>query len=708
MKEKVISFSPVVKLSIVLIFDIAVILLSTELAYIVRFGIERFIFEKMQSSIAFSLLALSVSLPVYAMFGLYHAVLRYMGPQVSFIIVRASIFSIIGIVVAITLLPLGSFPRSIPVLYGLISGFLLGLSRYAMRYWLVGNSLVDVFFSVSGREQGIPVAIYGAGEAGAQLVEALNQCREYRPVAFIDDDQNMIGRFLLGKKIYSSEQIAKMMVQTGTREFLLAIPSAGINRRKEIMLQLETFGLPIKTMPGLKELASGRLKLQEIQNVDVGDVLGREEVKPVPELLRKDITGKIVLVTGAGGSIGSEISRQAIVNKPNVLILFDHSEFNLYVIEKELNKTINNFNLNIKVVSVLGSVVDPVRVLDVIRTYQVDTIYHAAAYKHVPIVQYNISQGLINNVMGTLYTAQAAIIGGVKRFVLISTDKAVRPANVMGASKRLAELVLQALSNEREVTLYDPQCVYGGATVKNNTCFSMVRFGNVLGSSGSVIPLFREQISAGGPVTVTHPDINRYFMTIPEAAQLVIQAGSMGEGGDVFVLDMGQPVKIVELAKKMISLSGLKVKDANNPYGDIEIVFTGLRPGEKLYEELLLGDNVSSTPHSRIFKAWEEMLEWNEVVELLNQIMRSLEQHQYITIYNLLLKYVHGYQTDSNVVDWLYQLSNESFCPFKKDCSTVNFISNNFPNKLYHKSVFVRSVRLICLDSYICKISEVK
>ncbi|MCW7553169.1 polysaccharide biosynthesis protein [Endozoicomonas gorgoniicola] len=665
MRNKLLALTRFQKRLVTLSFDILLIWFSLFTVYCFRFGFETLFANHLISLFQMCLLAPVIALPVYIRMGLYRAVLRYMGPQVSFTILRASLFSFLGLTAAIFLLDLDDVPRSVPALYWLVSALLLGLSRYAARYWLMGYRLKDIMLStvtpsrkkVGHKEQGVPVAIYGAGEAGAQLVESLDNSREYRPVAFIDDDAAMHGRFLAGKQVYSPDCIEALVEENGAEEFLLAIPSAKRQRRQEIVKSLECFGLPIKTIPGIKDLASGRFKMQEIQDVDIGDVLGREEVKPIQELIEKHITGRVVMVTGAGGSIGSEMARQALVRKPTTLILLEHSEYNLYAIDRELQTTIRKQGVEVRIVAVLGSINDPARLVDVMRTYKVETLYHAAAYKHVPMVQYNVSQGLRNNVLGTLYTAQAAIACGVKNFVLISTDKAVRPTNVMGASKRLAEMVLQALSNEGQVPFYHAHLfgLEGTQTVANNTRFTMVRFGNVLGSSGSVIPVFREQIRLGGPVTVTHPEINRYFMTIPEAAQLVIQAGAMGQGGDVFVLEMGKPVKIVDLAKRMVSLSGLTVKDEYNPDGDIEIAFSGLRPGEKLYEELLIGDNVTETDHPRICRATEEMLPWLALHDALNQIMATLGDHRYKITRELLLRYVNGYRPSGNVVDWLYK-----------------------------------------------------
>jgi FlaA1/EpsC-like NDP-sugar epimerase len=454
-----------------------------------------------------------------------------------------------------------------------------------------------------------------------------------------------VGGEINGRPIYSTQSIASALEQFAIDEILLALPNATRVERKAIIAELEQYGLPIRTMPSFEDLSSGRMTLQDVQDVDIADVLGRAEVQPIKELMSVCITDKVVLVTGAGGSIGAEIVRQVMKLQPCCLLLLDHSEFNLYAIDRELAISHEKQPSNTQVVSILASVRDQQDLFSIMKKYGVNTIYHAAAYKHVPLVESNIAQGLANNVLGTVACAQAAIAAGVERFVLISTDKAVRPTNVMGASKRLAEMALQALHMEAEVSFYSlNKTNIEDQKVKNATCFTMVRFGNVLGSSGSVIPVFKEQIRMGGPITVTHPDINRYFMSIPEAAQLVIQAGAMGAGGDVFLLDMGEPVKIVDLAKRMVSLSGLTLKTSEHPEGDIDIVFTGLRAGEKLYEELLIGDNPEKTNHERIFKAHEAMLPWQEYQQLLEALGVAIKSNDTVKIMQILQQYVNGFQ----------------------------------------------------------------
>lgn len=534
---------------------------------------------------------------------------------------------------------------------------MVGGLRLAMRQYFLGD-----WFSAAqhvpfaSRDDGLPrVAIYGAGAAGNQLVAALRMGRVMRPVAFIDDDTSISDRVISGLLVYKPKHIQRMIDVTGAQEILLAIPSSNRARRREILGFLEGFPLHVRSVPGFMDLASGRVKVDDIQEVDIADLLGRDAVPAQSDLLERCIKGQSVLVTGAGGSIGSELCRQILVLRPTILLLFDHSEFNLYSILSELEQRIARESLPVRILPILGSVRNPTKLLDVMKTWRVATVYHAAAYKHVPMVEHNIAEGVLNNVIGTLNTAQAALQSGVANFVLISTDKAVRPTNVMGSTKRLAELTLQALSLELAPVLFGEQ---SNVSQVNKTRFTMVRFGNVLGSSGSVIPLFHKQIKSGGPLTVTHPKITRYFMTIPEAAQLVIQAGSMGLGGDVFVLDMGAPVRIVELAEKMVHLSGLSVRSESNPHGDIAIEFSGLRPGEKLYEELLIGENVAATQHPMIMSASEDYLAWDVLKEKLRELLLALDQDDFTRVRQLLRETVSGYAPDGEIVDWIYQQRN--------------------------------------------------
>ena len=651
-----------------LTLDAGVLCLSLALAYSFRVGIVEFWNSYFNQFLWLSLLTTAITLPIFVKLGLYRAVVRYMGPQMTFVVVQTTILA--GLVLAALIYLLQSqqvVPRTIIPLYCFLSMLFIATSRYAAQFWLSGYGVKDIILSpfkpYQGNRhvsEGVPVVIYGAGSAGVQLVEALDRGRRYKPVAFVDDDAGLHGRTVNGRRVFHPDSLDSLLSIAAPQEVLLAIPSAGRGRRRSVMKSLEALGLPVRTMPDLHEIASGKLQIQEIRDIDIGDLLGREAVESNPDLMTFCITKKVVMVTGAGGSIGSELCRQIIHYKPKRLVLLDHSEFNLYAIEEELLRAVTSLELTLELVPILGSVNDPERMLDVMQTYEVQTVYHAAAYKHVPIVEQNISQGIRNNILGTVYAAQAAILSGVERFVLISTDKAVRPANVMGASKRMAELALQALSHAPSVKLYHAERFgQGSAAVEVKTCFSMVRFGNVLGSSGSVIPRFREQIRSGGPLTVTHPSITRYFMTIPEASELVIQAGAMGQGGDVFVLDMGTPVKIVELARRMIKLSGYAERKDDAPDGDIEICFTGLRPGEKLYEELLIGENVGVTEHPKISRALEDSMLWEDYKVAVNALLASTHSHDYQQTRELLMKYVSGFAPSSELVDLLSSLSPE-------------------------------------------------
>ncbi|WP_245662965.1 polysaccharide biosynthesis protein [Endozoicomonas arenosclerae] len=643
-----------------MLFDTVAIIFCLWLAFYIRLGMT----DSFTRYYPAFIVAVAVTLPFLVRMGLYRAVLRYMGSDSIIVIIKACSYSTICLMLAGFVFGQIHLPRSIPFIYWLLLLPTMTISRYVVRSWLLGESISDIFPEFFPNKQnhsrrGIPVAIYGAGAAGVQVMSALDKGIEYQPVAFLDDKKDNAGRAIQGRRIYRPKHFEQMVQETGVQEVLLAIPSATRLRRKEIVQTLEQHGLPIRTVPAMSDLASGRMKMQEIQPVDIGDVLGRDEVEPRHDLLEKCITGKVVLVTGAGGSIGSELCRQIIKQKPLCLVLYEHCEFSLYSVEQDLLKAQSTLNdcKSVQIAAVLGSVNNPERLVETMRRFVVDTVYHAAAYKHVPMVEHNIEEGLRNNTLGTLYTAQAAILTQVERFVLISTDKAVRPTNVMGASKRLAEMALQALSDERSVKFFHAEKfgVESETNIPINTCLTMVRFGNVLGSSGSVIPVFREQIRVGGPVTVTHPDINRYFMTIPEAALLVIQAGAMAGGGEVFVLDMGQPVKIVNLARRMINLSGLTLKDESNPEGDIEILYTGLRPGEKLFEELLIGDNVTGTNHPKISMAMESKEGWVDYRLALESIFEVARNRRFTDLRNQLSSYVNGFSPTSEVVDWMNQ-----------------------------------------------------
>ncbi len=609
------------------------------------------------------LLAPLISVPVFIRFGLYNAIIRYIGFHALWAVIQAvSLYALLWGVLALLSGVEGILPRSVILINWVIAILLIGGSRMLARWWLSGVNPLQRVNSLSAlRASRRNVVIYGAGSAGIQLVSALSFGSDYKPIAFIDDDRSLKNHQINGFRVYPFNYLGFLVEKHKVTDVLLAIPSASRSRRNKIVSTLESYPVHVHTLPSIDELAQGKVKIDDIREVEIEDLLGRDSVSPDPDLLHANITNKKVLVTGAGGSIGSELCRQIIQLEPDCLILFDCNEYALYSIEKELKSLLRKNSGTsgsgaendeavysaVKIIPILGSVCDQSRMEGVCDAYGVQTIYHAAAYKHVPLVESNPAEAIKNNIFGTFYAAQAAIKTGVQTFVLISTDKAVRPTNTMGATKRFAELILQGLA-QKLINNKHPA-----------TRFCMVRFGNVLDSSGSVVPLFREQIANGGPVTVTHRKIIRYFMTIPEAAQLVIQAGALGrydgKGGDVFVLDMGEPVKIFELAKTLIHLCGLEVKDDEHPHGDIEIRFTGLRPGEKLYEELLIGDNVIPTKHSLIMRAQEEILQWGEIQQFLNDFEDALRICDQEKIRALLLAAVSGYKPQCNIEDMLYK-----------------------------------------------------
>ena len=574
-------------------------------------------------------LTIAISLGVYIKLGMYRAVLRYMSAQA--IVTIGICVAISGLILAISSFYTHSkVPRSVPFIYSLLLFVMIGTPRVLVR------SIVHMLNYRMG-SLSVPVLVYGAGYTGHQLALAL-QATPYRVVGFIDDNARLYGTTVAGIKVYAPDKIGSLLKHRGVDKVLLALGSASHASRSAVLKKLEPYAVEVQTVPAVADILSGKTRIEQIKDVDIEDLLGRDPVKPNPQLMHACIQDKVVMVTGAGGSIGSELCRQIIKQCPKTLILFELNEYALYAIEQELAGEMAKLPCGaIELVPLLGSVQNRLRLESIMQAYGVQTVYHAAAYKHVPLVEHNIVEGVRNNIFGTWYCAEAAIAAKVESFVLISTDKAVRPTNIMGASKRMAELVLQALAQRQ-----------------TGTRFTMVRFGNVLGSSGSVVPLFRQQIKQGGPVTVTHPDIIRYFMTIPEAAELVIQAGSMGLGGDVFVLDMGDPVKIVDLARRMIHLSGLEIKDQDTPAGDIEIHYTGLRPGEKLYEELLIGDNVNGTDHSRIMRAEEVSLGWADTQELLNQLDQACANYKCAAIKDLLLQAPTGYHSQESLGDFVW------------------------------------------------------
>lgn len=580
-----------------------------------------------------------LAIPLFARFGLYRAIIRYIEMRALWTIIQA--VTIYALVFAFVVHESGIkvIPRTVPPINWLLMLLFVGSSRLLARWWLG-----ETYFALSGTRPDKSfrknnVVIYGAGSAGVQLASALGHGREFRPVAFIDDDALLHTRKINGLRIYPLSSLSYLINRHQVTNVLLAIPSASRSRRGELIRMLEPYAVHVMSMPGLSDIAQGKVTVDSLQEVDIADLLGRDAVAPDQALLQANITDKVVMVTGAGGSIGSELCRQIIRLQPSALVLFELSEFALYDIEKELyyQLTKDPVAKKIEIFALLGSVTNQKRMVNICKAFNVQTIYHAAAYKHVPMVESNPGEAIWNNVFGTLYAAEAAINAKVSTFVLISTDKAVRPTNTMGATKRVAELILQALSLD--------------SAQNRVTRFTMVRFGNVLGSSGSVVPLFREQIARGGPVTVTDKNIIRYFMTIPEAAQLVIQAGAMGLGGDVFVLDMGEPIRIVDLAKRMIHLSGLEIKDNSHPHGEIEIQFTGLRPGEKLYEELLIGDKVSNTSHKRILRAEEQVIPYTELKNWLNILQEASDQEDFERIREVLRVLVSGFEPQCGVRD---------------------------------------------------------
>ena len=536
-----------------------------------------------------------LTLPVLGIAGLYRTVVRYIDLRVL-AAASASLAAVVLLVFSLALLfQVQVLPRSALLIFWFVAFAYVVTSRFVARA-LLRRGLKH------GSRPRMRTAIYGAGNAGAQLAQTMQISGEYQAVCFLDDRRDLQGKTVAGLRVYSPDDLAEAMFRYDVAQIVVAIPSANTAQKRRLIQRVEGAGLPVKILPGLFELVNGKPGVSDLREVDVADLLGRDAVPPNPALFSRNITGKVVLVTGAGGSIGSELCRQILTQRPRRLVLLDHSEFALYTIDQELQHSAPPTEL----VACVGSVLDEALVRALLQAHAVQTIYHAAAYKHVPIVENNVQQGLRNNVFGTWNIARAAAEVGVETCILISTDKAVRPTNVMGASKRVAELVFQAAAL-RSI---------------GRTVFSMVRFGNVLGSSGSVVPLFRRQIQAGGPITITHPDIIRYFMLIPEAAQLVIQAGAMAKGGEVFVLDMGEPVRIADLARSMIRLSGLTERTAENPDGEIEIKAVGLRPGEKLFEELLIGDDVIPSGHPRIMCARERHIE----AALLDKMLQSLRQ----------------------------------------------------------------------------------
>lgn len=645
-RQTILGLPRLLKKIVVMIFDSLICVFSVWLA----FGLRADQWGLLQGNQLWALfMAIAFSFPLFFYFGLYRAIFRYVGSAalasmarvfISYAFLYFFIFSLIG---------MDGVPRSIGVIQPMLLFICIGVSRYFVRHWLGAVASTQ---RVTRRAK--PVAlIYGAGSSGRQLAAGLAINKELIIKGFIDDDPSLHGSTVNGISVYSHASLQDLIDRLDITDVLLALPSAGQERLSEIIASLNGCGVRVRKLPGINDIASGRVRISDLHDLDMNDLLGRAVVPPNIDLLEKNIRNQVVLVTGAGGSIGSELCRQIIKYTPKSLILIDSSEHSLYLIYEEIKKLLIEAaegqslkggpllppDWSIALVPLLASVRDESLLQRIFRIHRPSTVFHAAAYKHVPLVEQNPAEGIRNNVFGTLTCAQISLEHGVSQFILVSTDKAVRPTNVMGASKRIAELVLQAIA---EVAVNSGRL----------TNFSMVRFGNVLGSSGSVAPLFSAQIAAGGPITLTHADVTRYFMTIPEAAQLVIQASAMAQGGDVFVLDMGEPVRIYDLAIKMIYLSGLLVKDETHPHGDIEIQITGLRPGEKLYEELLIGDNPQLTAHPKIMKAHEDFLSWDELKKELEELNLALDAGDSDTIKDMLKILVPGYQPNDDAVVW--------------------------------------------------------
>ena len=649
MNYKITELPRIFKKLIMIFIDSLLLIVVLWAAYSIRLNYWYF---PEDDTIRLILIAPIIGIPIFSKLGLYHSVIRHIDLKLLWSLLQAVslyalIWGMIGFFVQADSIKERGFnvdvvPRSVIVINWLLALLAIGGIRIVARFILSEHVKFSIFnYEFKSRTENVDskksrVLIYGAGNAGVQLCMALNNTNQLHPVGFIDDNKELQDNTISGLKVFSHNDIESLINKLKVDEVLIAIPSASRSDRFRIIDKLERHPVIVRTLPGLTDLAQGKVKIDDLLQVSIKDLLGRKSVEPNELLLGKNITNKTVVVTGAGGSIGSELCRQIVFLKPKALVLFERNELALYLIDKELNN-LDAYH-SFKIYPILGSVTNKIRLKNLFKHFDVDTVYHAAAYKHVPMVEFNNTEGVENNIFGTFNCATAAIDSGVKNFVLISTDKAVRPTNTMGATKRVAELILQAFSVRQ-----------------NRTTFSMVRFGNVLGSSGSVIPLFKKQIIEGGPVTVTDKKIIRYFMTVNEAVELTIQAGAMGTGGDVFVLDMGKPVKIKELAEKLIRLSGLKVRDEINPTGDIEIKYTGLRAGEKLYEELLIGDNVSETENPLIMRAKEDKHDWDKLKLMLDKLVLANDGYDHKNVREILIEIVPGYKPESGVNDILYK-----------------------------------------------------
>ena len=632
---------------IVLASDSVLFIASVWLAMYLRLG------EPIHDGVRFTQLAAAsilLALPLFIRFGLYRAIFRYSGLPALMAVASATFFYGVGFFAVFTVWGVDGIPRTVGIIQPILLFLMVGATRALARIWLGG------LYELRRKRSALPQAlIYGAGSAGRQLASAVQNSHDIQVVGFLDDDPHLHGQLLNGLRIHDPAKLDTLLTQIDVSDVLLAIPSASQQRRLAILAALRPFKLAVRTLPGMGDIATGRVTMSDVRDLDIDDLLGRSPVTPNGLLMNMNGHNKTVMVTGAGGSIGSELCRQIAATGPARLLLVEANEHALYQVHRDLLQQMEALPAQPneppipEIVPLLANVCDDTRMHEIMGTWRPETVYHAAAYKHVPLVEHNPAEGVHNNVWGTRVCADAAIQNGVRNFVLVSTDKAVRPTNIMGATKRLAEMVLQAMSAANPAVI-----AKGGTPPAVRTTFSMVRFGNVLGSSGSVVPLFREQLDAGGPLTITHPEITRYFMTIPEAAQLVIQAGAMGTGGDVFVLDMGQPVRIIDLARRMVELSGLTVQDELHPDGDIAFKITGLRPGEKLYEELLIGDNPIATQHPRIMKAQEQFLPWPALEAKLNTLNIAVEVNDVPSIKALLTELVSGYRSTGEVVDWVH------------------------------------------------------
>ena len=637
--EQCLALPRAVKRAIALVIDIVLCVFTVWFAFYLRLGEWVNPGHLWWNPLLALVASIFISIPVFIVSGLYRNIFRYSGLPVLLTLMRA--IGIYGVIYAglFTVIGFSGIPRTIGLIQPLLLLLAIGASRILGAFYLGG-----AYRHKLGRKVAPKVLIYGAGSTGRQLANALANSNQMRVIGFLDDDVRLVGNNLNGNRIYPATDLPKLLKRLNASDVLLALPSISRKRRNEIISFIRSCKVHVRTLPSVIDLAKGKIALSDIRELDIEDLLGRDAVPPNQELLRKNIANKVILVTGAGGSIGSELCRQILQQKPTKLILLEQGEFNLYRLHQELLQILaNDLIIDVQLIPVLASVRDENRMRQVLALHRPQTIFHAAAYKHVPLVESNPIEAIENNVFGTMVVAKLAAEYRVENFTLISTDKAVRPTNVMGATKRLAEMLLQALSEEIQVN-------NSGVNLSASTIFSMVRFGNVLDSSGSVVPKFKEQILQGGPLTITHPEVTRYFMTIPEAAQLVIQASSMATGGDVFLLDMGEPVKIMDLARRMIELSGLTVCDEETADGDIEISVIGLRPGEKLYEELLIADNPQQTDNPRIMKAHEDFIPWNAYLEKLIILRSACDQGDFVKIESMLIELVSGYSPDKGML----------------------------------------------------------